>query len=169
MGKSDSASKVAIAIHGGSGIITRSEMTAEREAAIREALETSVRAGHRALLDGASSLEAVRAAVNVMEDSPLFNAGHGAVFNADEQHELDASVMDGATLEAGAVAAVRHIANPIDLALNVMSASDCGFNRSMQHLISKCREEDVADEEVSTKDLLQRSRQGADVGALAEG
>jgi beta-aspartyl-peptidase (threonine type) len=124
MGKSDSASKVAIAIHGGSGIITRSEMTAEREAAIREALETSVRAGHRALLDGASSLEAVRAAVNVMEDSPLFNAGHGAVFNADEQHELDASVMDGATLEAGAVAAVRHIANPIDLALNVMSASD---------------------------------------------
>ncbi|MGD9021601.1 MAG: isoaspartyl peptidase/L-asparaginase [Lysobacterales bacterium] len=124
MGKSDSASKVAIAIHGGSGIVTRSEMTDEREAAIRGVLETSVRAGHRALLDGASSLEAVRAAINVMEDSPLFNAGHGAVFNTDGEHELDASVMDGATLDAGAVAAVRHIANPIDLALSVMSDSE---------------------------------------------
>ena len=77
-----------------------------------EALEASVKAGHRLLLDGASSLDAIRAAVNVMEDSPLFNAGHGAVFNADGEHELDASVMDGATLDAGAVAAVRHIANP---------------------------------------------------------
>lgn len=115
--------KVAIAIHGGSGIITRSEMSAEREAAIREVLEVSVRAGHHRLLKGASSLEAVRAAVNVMEDSPLFNAGHGAVFNADGEHELDASVMDGATLEAGAVAAVRHIANPIDLAHSVMKDS----------------------------------------------
>ena len=124
MGTTNSPAKVAIAIHGGSGIITRVEMTDEREAAIRKALEASVRAGHNLLLDGASSLEAVRTAVNVMEDSPLFNAGHGAVFNADGQHELDASVMDGATLEAGAVAAVRHIANPIDLALSVMSASD---------------------------------------------
>jgi beta-aspartyl-peptidase (threonine type) len=124
MGMSDSAPKVAIAIHGGSGIVTRSEMTSEREAAIRDVLKASVRTGHRLLLQGASSLEAVRAAVNVMEDSPLFNAGHGAVFNADEQHEMDASVMDGATLDAGAVAAVRHIANPIDLALRVMSASD---------------------------------------------
>jgi beta-aspartyl-peptidase (threonine type) len=120
----DSASKVAIAIHGGSGIVTRSEMSAEREAAIREVLEASVRAGHQLLLEGASSLEAVKTAVNVMEDSPLFNAGHGAVLNADEQHELDASVMDGATLDAGAVAAVRHIANPIDLALSVMTDSD---------------------------------------------
>jgi beta-aspartyl-peptidase (threonine type) len=121
---SDSASKVAIAIHGGSGIVTRSEMAAEREAAIREVLEASVRAGHRLLLQGASSLEAVRAAVNVMEDSPLFNAGHGAVFNADGEHELDASIMDGATLEAGAVASVRHITNPIDLALRVMTDSE---------------------------------------------
>jgi beta-aspartyl-peptidase (threonine type) len=123
MGMREATAKVAIAIHGGSGVITRLEMTGEREAAIREALEASVRAGHRMLLEGASSLEAVRAAVNVMEDSPLFNAGHGAVFNTDGEHELDASIMDGATLNAGAVASVQHIANPIDLALSVMRDS----------------------------------------------
>lgn len=116
-------SKPAIAIHGGSGIVTRSEMSAEREAALRDVLEASVKAGHQLLLAGASSLQAVQAAVNVMEDSALFNAGQGAVFNADGEHELDASIMAGASLDAGAVAAVRHIKNPIDLALKVMTDS----------------------------------------------
>jgi beta-aspartyl-peptidase (threonine type) len=114
---------VAIAIHAGAGTMSRDEITPEQEAAIRAELEEAVRAGHRVLSRGGSSLQAVQAAVNVLEDSPRFNAGRGAVFNAEGENELDASVMDGATLNAGAVAAVRRIANPIDLALRVMTGS----------------------------------------------
>jgi beta-aspartyl-peptidase (threonine type) len=117
------AQPVAIAIHGGAGTINRADMTPERERAFRETLEQAVRAGHGVLAGGGSSLEAVRSAINIMEDSPLFNAGKGAVFNAAGQNELDASIMDGATLNAGAVAAVHHIRNPIDLALKVMTHS----------------------------------------------
>ncbi len=115
--------KVAIVIHGGAGVITRSDMESEREAAIRTVLKESVQAGHTALLDGASSTAAVTAAIKVMEDSPLFNAGKGAVYNADGNHEMDASIMEGSDLNAGAIAAVKHIRNPIDLALNVMTDS----------------------------------------------
>ena len=114
---------VAIAIHAGAGTMSRDETTPEQEAAIRAELEKAVRVGHRVLTEGGSSLEAVQAAVNILEDSPFFNAGKGAVFNAEGENELDASVMDGATLNAGAVAAVRRIANPIDLALSVMTES----------------------------------------------
>jgi L-asparaginase / beta-aspartyl-peptidase len=89
----------------------------------RSALEESLRAGHAVLTGGGSSLDAVVAAVQVMEESPLFNAGRGAVYTADETHELDASIMVGRTKDAGAVAAVRHVRSPIELARLVMEES----------------------------------------------
>jgi beta-aspartyl-peptidase (threonine type) len=119
-----SSIKASIVIHGGAGVIPRAELADDREAAIRAALADSAQAGYRALLAGASSTDAVVAAIEVMEDSPLFNAGKGAVFNADGKHEMDASIMTGASLHAGAVAAVRHIKNPIDLARTVMTDSE---------------------------------------------
>lgn len=114
---------VAIAIHAGAGTMDPDALSEDEERTIRATLEEAVRAGHAVLTDGGPSLDAVRAAVNILEDSPWFNAGKGAVFNADGDNELDASVMDGATLNAGAVAAVRRIRNPIDLALSVMRES----------------------------------------------
>lgn len=115
---------VAIVIHGGAGTITRASMTDEREASIRAALETSVQAGYQALQRGAPGTEAVTTAINVLENSPLFNAGRGAVFNAAGKNEMDASIMEGAGLNAGAVASVSHIKNPINLALKVMTNSE---------------------------------------------
>ena len=114
---------VAIAIHGGAGTISREDMTPEREAAFRDALETAVRAGHSRLVEGAPSLEAVQTAINLLEDSPLFNAGKGAVFNAAGENELDASVMTGQDRNAGAISSVRRVRNPIDLAIAVMAQS----------------------------------------------
>lgn len=115
---------VAIVIHGGAGTIAREDMTVDKETAIRAALEASVQAGYQALLAGAGSTEAVIAAIRVMEDSPLFNAGKGAVFNAAGTHEMDASIMEGAGLNAGAVASVASIRNPIELAHKVMTDSE---------------------------------------------
>lgn len=115
---------VAIVIHGGAGTIAREDMTADKETAIRAALQASVKAGHQALLAGVTSTEAVIAAIRVMEDSPLFNAGKGAVFNAAGKHEMDASIMEGAGLNAGAVASVASIRNPIELAHRVMTDSE---------------------------------------------
>jgi beta-aspartyl-peptidase (threonine type) len=125
---SDSSSQPAaaewgIVIHGGAGVITRESMTPAREAEYRAKLTEALAAGHRILERGGSSLDAVQAAINVMEDSPLFNAGKGAVFTHDGHNEMDAAVMDGRTLAAGAVAGVRHIKNPIDLARAVMDHS----------------------------------------------
>lgn len=117
-------SKIAIVIHGGAGTITRSSITDEKEAAIRAILEASIKAGYKALSEGAASTEAVTLAINVMENSPLFNAGKGAVFNAAGKNEMDASIMEGAGLNAGAVASVSHIKNPINLALEVMTESE---------------------------------------------
>lgn len=114
---------VAIAIHGGAGTLARNHMDAEREAEIRATLAAAARAGYAVLADGGRSLDAVQVAIRLLEDSPHFNAGKGAVFNADGHNELDASIMDGATLNAGAVAAVRRIRNPIDLAQRVMTHS----------------------------------------------
>ncbi len=116
--------KTAIIIHGGAGTLSRAEMTGEKEAEIRAVLKASVLAGHEALQAGASGEQAVVAAINVMEDSPLFNAGRGSVYNADGKHEMDASIMEGAGLNAGAVAAVRHIRNPVNLAAKVMTESE---------------------------------------------
>lgn len=109
-----------IAVHGGAGTIARAELSPEREQAYRAALEDALRRGHHILKDGGSALDAVEAAVRALEDCPLFNAGRGSVFNADGQHEMDAAIMEGHTLRAGAVAGVSNVKNPVDLARRVM-------------------------------------------------
>ena len=124
MSQAGTNSKTAIVIHGGAGTIPRAEMTSDKEAEIRDALRESVLAGHRVLLASGSSTDAVVAAINVMEDSPLFNAGNGSVFNAAGKHEMDASIMEGAGLNAGAVASVSRIKNPINLASGIMNGSE---------------------------------------------
>jgi beta-aspartyl-peptidase (threonine type) len=113
----------AIVIHGGAGSMTKSSLNDEKEALIHTKLKESVQAGYQALLDGASATEAVTRAINILEDSPLFNAGKGAVFSAAGKNELDAAIMEGAELNAGAVASVTRIKNPINLALKVMTDS----------------------------------------------
>lgn len=113
----------AIAVHGGAGTIDRAVLTPEREQAYRQALEDALRRGHALLQDGAPALDAVEAAVRVLEDTPLFNAGRGSVFNADGQHEMDAAIMDGSGLQAGGVAGVQNVKNPIRLARRVMEKS----------------------------------------------
>ena len=115
--------KYALAIHGGAGTIDRSKITPELERAYRDGLERSLRAGFDILQKGGSSLDAVEAAVRVLEDDPHFNAGKGAVFTEAGTNELDAAIMDGKTLKAGAVASVKHIKNPISLARMVMEKS----------------------------------------------
>jgi beta-aspartyl-peptidase (threonine type) len=119
----DLDSNFGIVIHGGAGTILKENMTDSMEMAYRIILEKAIRTGHTILEQGGSSLEAVTATINIMEDSPLFNSGKGAVFTHEETNELDASIMDGATLNAGAVAGVTRIKNPIDLALAVMNNS----------------------------------------------
>ena len=111
---------ISIAIHGGAGVISRASMTAEAERAYRADLGRALDAGYAVLESGGTSLDAAVAAVRILEDSPYFNAGHGSVFSHAGINELDAAIMDGATQKAGAVAGVRHIKNPIDLARMVM-------------------------------------------------
>ncbi|MGQ0385279.1 MAG: isoaspartyl peptidase/L-asparaginase family protein [Gammaproteobacteria bacterium] len=111
---------IAIAIHGGAGVISRASMTAENERAYRADLGRALDAGYVLLEQGGSSMDAVVAAVKILEDSPYFNAGKGAVFSHAGINELDAAIMDGATQKAGAVAGVKHIRNPIELARMVM-------------------------------------------------
>jgi L-asparaginase / beta-aspartyl-peptidase len=112
--------KVAIVIHGGAGTIDKGSLTVEMESQYREKLTEALSAGYKILTDGGTSMDAVEAAIKMMEDSPLFNAGKGAVYTHDRTIELDASIMDGKTLKAGAVAGVKHIKNPIHLARLVM-------------------------------------------------
>lgn len=114
---------ISIAIHGGAGVLSRAALTPEHERAYRADLEQALDAGYAVLAGGGSSLDAVVAAVRILEDSPLFNAGRGAVFSNAGVNELDAAIMDGRTHRAGAVAAVRHVKNPIELARRVMDAS----------------------------------------------
>lgn len=114
---------IAIVMHGGAGTILRKDMTPEMEARYRGKMEEALRTGYEVLKDGGRATDAVVAAISVLEDSPLFNSGKGAVFTADGHNELDAAIMDGATLNAGAVAAVEHIAHPIRLARLVMDSS----------------------------------------------
>ncbi|RUO73827.1 isoaspartyl peptidase/L-asparaginase [Pseudidiomarina sediminum] len=113
----------AIAIHGGAGTINKASLTDEQEAAYKAKLSEAISAGHSILAAGGSSMDAVVAAVQVLEDSPLFNAGRGAVYTYDGEHELDASIMNGATGEAGAVAGVKTVKSPIELARSVMENS----------------------------------------------
>lgn len=123
MADADTGKPIAIAIHGGAGTLLKENMSEEMEAAYRATLEESVRAGYEILKAGGNSREAVMAAIVVMEDSVLFNAGKGAVFTSDRRVELDASIMDGSDLNAGAVTGIRHIRNPIRLANEVLEHS----------------------------------------------
>lgn len=115
--------KAVIAIHGGAGAITRAELSQEQELRYIQALSEIVEAGQRMLEAGRSALDVVTEAVRLLEECPLFNAGIGAVYTRDETHELDACVMDGNTLQAGAVAGVSHLRNPILAARLVMERS----------------------------------------------
>src|SRR5215213_7354070 len=116
-------SKLRFVIHGGAGTILKSEMSAEREREYRAKLTEALTIGYDILKKGGPGLNAVEAAIRFMEDSPLFNAGKGAVFTSAGTNELDASIMDGHTLKAGAVASLKHVKNPISLARLVMEKS----------------------------------------------
>jgi len=115
--------KVGLVVHGGAGTISRSEMTPQREREYRAGLKRAMTAGYEILKRGGSSLDAAEAAVRMLEDDPHFNAGKGAVFTSIGTNEMDAAVMDGKTLSAGAVASLKHIKNPVSLARLVMEKS----------------------------------------------
>ncbi len=116
--------RLGFVIHGGAGVITRGSLTPREEKEYRAKLEEAVVAGYKALQAGRPALDAVEIAIRILEDSPLFNAGKGAVFTNDGKNELDASIMDGKTLGAGAVAGLRRVKNPITLARAVMEKSE---------------------------------------------
>lgn len=116
-------SKAVIAIHGGAGAISREQLSPERELQYVAALSTIVEKGQQMLESGASALDVVTEAVRLLEECPLFNAGTGAVFTSAEQHEMDACIMDGNLLQAGAVAGVKHLRNPILAARLVLERS----------------------------------------------
>ncbi|MCL6468638.1 MAG: isoaspartyl peptidase/L-asparaginase, partial [Ralstonia sp.] len=113
-----------LAIHGGAGTITRTAMSADKEAAYQQALHDILAAGQRILVDGGSAVDAVTEAVRLLEECPLFNAGKGAVLTSAGTYELDASIMDGARLAAGAVTCVKRLRNPILAARAVMERSE---------------------------------------------
>lgn len=115
---------IALAIHGGCGTLPKAEMTDAEWAEAKTHLADALRAGWAILTAGGSAVEAVEAAVRVMEDSVHFNAGHGAAFNADGEHELDASIMDGATLAAGALAGVKRTRHPVSAARSLLRRGD---------------------------------------------
>lgn len=115
--------RYALVIHGGAGNVAREGMSPEREAEYHAKLEEALAAGESILKNGGASLDAVEAAVRILEDSPLFNAGRGAVFTAEGTNELDAAIMCGATLDAGAVAGITTLRNPITAARKVMEQS----------------------------------------------
>lgn len=114
---------IRLVIHGGAGTITKDTITPEQEKEYKEKLTEALNAGYAVLNSGGTSIEAVQKSINVMEDSPLFNAGKGAVFTHDGRNELDASIMDGKTRKAGAVAGVTTVKNPINAAIAVMEKS----------------------------------------------
>lgn len=120
----DTIPNFGIVIHGGAGTILKENMSDSLEKAYRTKLEEAIRTGHEILANGGTAVEAVQRTINVMEDSPLFNSGKGAVFTNAGTNELDASIMDGETLNAGAVAGVTTIKNPINLAYEVMVNSE---------------------------------------------
>ena len=115
--------RLGFVIHGGAGVIRQGSLSPEREKEYRVKLEEALLAGYKALQSGRSGLDAVEIAIRILEDSPLFNAGKGAVFTNDGKNELDASIMDGKTLGAGAVAGLHRVKNPITLARAVMEKS----------------------------------------------
>lgn len=119
--------KFSIAIHGGAGTLVKGMMTPELESRYKADLEKALDAGYDLLAQGKTAVDAVEAAVKLLEDSPLFNAGKGSVFTADETHEMDASIMEGKNLNAGAVSLISGIKNPISLARDIMEKSEHVF------------------------------------------
>ena len=119
----NAAPKIMLVMHGGAGTITRASMTPEKEKAYRETMEQALRTGHAVLAKGGTSVDAVEAAIKVLEDSPLFNAGKGSVFTHEGKNEMDSSIMRGRDRAAGAVAGVTIIRNPISAARAVMEKS----------------------------------------------
>jgi len=120
----NSVENFGIVIHGGAGTILKENMSDSLELAYKEKLEEAIRTGHEILANGGTAIEAVQRTINIMENSPLFNAGKGAVFTNEGKNELDASIMDGETLNAGAVSGVTTVKNPINLAWEVMENSE---------------------------------------------
>lgn len=120
----DSAQNFGIVIHGGAGNIKKENMSDSLEQAYKAKLDEAIRTGHEILANGGTALEAVQRTINIMEDSPLFNSAKGAVFTNEGKNELDASIMDGETLNAGAIAGVTNVKNPINLAYEVMVNSE---------------------------------------------
>jgi beta-aspartyl-peptidase (threonine type) len=135
-------SKLALAIHGGAGTIRRAELNAERETAYLDGLQHALRSGWEILQGAGTALDAVEAAVRLLEDNSLFNAGRGAVFTHDGRHEMDAAIMSGQDLRAGAVAAVSGIKNPVTLARRVMEETEfvllCGSGAEEFARESRC-------------------------------
>ncbi len=123
-GDAASPAPLTILVHGGAGAMARGKYTADEEAAFKAELTRALEAGYAVLEGGGAALDAVTAAVVLLEDSPLFNAGKGAVFTREGKNELDASIMDGDTLNAGAVAGVTRVKNPVKLARAVMEKSE---------------------------------------------
>jgi L-asparaginase / beta-aspartyl-peptidase len=138
--------KHVLAIHGGAGTLLQSKITPEEAQSFHTALNAALMIGNKILLGGGSAHEAVGAAVKCMEDSPLFNAGRGAVFSHDETHEMEASIMRGDTLQAGAVAGISRIKNPIELAAAIMDDPQFVF------LIGKGAEEYAAKKAITFAD-----------------
>ena len=120
-------SKYTLALHGGAGTILKQDMTPDIEAAYLAGLEEALNAGYAVLEEGGTATNAVKATVVVLEDNMLFNAGRGSVFTKKGLQEMDAAIMEGATLNAGAVAGVRNVRNPIELAMEVMRNSNHVF------------------------------------------
>ena len=119
--------KFSIAIHGGAGPLVKGMMTLELESQYKQALKIALHAGYEVLKNGGIALDAIELAVKLLEDSPLFNAGKGSVFTANGNHEMDASIMDGSNLKAGAVSLISGIKNPVSLARDVMQKSEHVF------------------------------------------
>lgn len=118
--QSQSATNFVLVIHGGAGVLPKEDLTPEKEKAARATLDAALLAGHSLLARGGRSTDAVIAAIKILEDSPIFNAGKGSVLNAEGTVSMDASIMDGAASKAGACADVKHVKNPIELARLVM-------------------------------------------------
>ncbi len=119
--------KLTMVIHGGAGTIVKEDMTTELENVYLQGLQEALNAGYAVLEEGGTAVNAVKAAVVILEDNVLFNAGRGSVFTKKGVQEMDAAIMDGSNLEAGAVTGIRNVRNPIELATEVMRHSDHVF------------------------------------------
>lgn len=119
--------KYSLSIHGGAGTILKTKITSKEEAAYRKALETALKTGQQILKNGGKSIDAVEAVVVALEDCPLFNAGKGSVFDSDGKHEMEASMMDGKSLQAGSVAGIRNVRNPVSLARKILESERLVF------------------------------------------